>query len=195
MRQLIKKDLDELALLMPVITECEQKEFVGGLGNEMPSSNEVIGGWIDGVFITGVTWLIYNTSSFEVNCFYDYVNGGGKDKVLTKSQFNDIVATATKIESQNPYSVITGTIQIKDKEYITKTVSFYSDRTYDYALGTATLIYDKNGVAVGFQDAYDFDIQASGERALVDEIVTQAVGKLGDVVGANSYRLLYGIHQ
>ena len=49
----------------------------------------------------------------------------------------------------------------------------YSSKTYDYAIGSATL-YIQNGNAVGLYDYYDFDSKSWGARSFKAEIATRA---------------------
>lgn len=160
-----------MAKEMPVLTEQEMKECVGGSG--------------DGT--------IMRVSLFEVDCFYHFGTGSGSEMNLSESRFGDIVSSANELLKKDKSNLIaTSKKTIDGKVYTSKTISFYDDDVYDYAIGTATIIYDDKGKAVGFQDDYDFNT-AGAQRDDIAQFTTKLGKLIENISGAQSYKMSYGI--
>lgn len=112
---------------------------------------------------------------------------------LSESRFGDIVSSANELLKKDGSNLIaTSKKTIDGKEYTTKTISFYGDKVYDCAIGTATIIYDNQGKAVGFKDDYDFN-SAGADRDGIAKILTDLGQWIENNSGAASYKMSYGI--
>ncbi|HEX9503000.1 MAG TPA: hypothetical protein VF974_01595 [Patescibacteria group bacterium] len=83
-------------------------------------------------------------------------------------------------------------ITLNGHEYVVKTISFYSSDRYDKAFGTATMLYDPQGKAVGFYDKYDFDPKSWGDRSVSAETKTRMVFVASNFGGAKDFNVYYG---
>jgi RHS repeat-associated protein len=128
----------------------QQKPDLGRLGNKIRS---------------------YAGSDFSKGLFENYWLKKG-DYYLTQNTFEEVAAIADKAGAKD----IRGSeIIIDGKKYVVKVISFYGSDKYDKAFGSATLIYDQHGKAVGFYDKYDFDPKAWGDRSVSAETKTRLV--------------------
>jgi hypothetical protein len=128
-------------------------------------------------------------SDFAKDLFEQYWLGKG-DYWLSKKEFENVVLAAEKAGAKN----IPGTVVvIHGHEYIQKIISFYGSERYAKAFGTATMIYTKQGNAVGFFDTYDFDYRW-GQRTIGAELQTDAVNLASHYAGnASVYRIFYNM--
>lgn len=133
-------------------------------------------------------------SRFEVECFLQYWYAEG-DMELSDKRFEHIKNVVKTMEIDYKEGNL---IEINGDNYYKKTVSFYGDYVYNAALGTATVYFDKDGEMVGLYDVYDFDLQGfldKGARDLGPEIKTLMVAAAGELKGAKSFIISYGLYE
>lgn len=117
---------------------------------------------------------------------------GEGDLKLTGAQFSDIAAS---VDGVTPIT----TKNMGDN--VGKLFSFYSiNEGYAEAYGSAWVVYDNKGTAIGFRDYYDFDAQDYGTRGggsyggYIGEAKTRAVGNANNWFNggrAKSYHVYY----
>lgn len=127
-------------------------------------------------------------SEFSKDLFENYWQGKGTYYISTE-EFAKIVAAAEKAGAKNTPGV---KITLNGHEYVAKTISFYSSSRYDKAVGTATMLYDPNGNAVGFYDRYDFDPKSWGDRSISAESITRLVLAASAFSNAKDFNVYYG---
>lgn len=134
-------------------------------------------------------------SRFEVECFLQYWYGEG-DIELSKKRFEHI-RDAVKAMGVN-YMEGMNLVNIDGKTYYEKSVSFYNNSVYNYALGTATVYFDTDGEMVGLYDEYNFDPKAwfgEDSRNFSPEMITRIVNEIGEMKEAKSFTISYGIYK
>lgn len=120
-------------------------------------------------------------SEFEKKCFDHYWYGNGSKMILTENEWSGIKQHAELKYNENNIDSSSNSVSI----------SFYDNPTYNYALGTATVYFNK-GKAVGLTDRYDFNALEEGQRSEEAEKITNLINSLGNVYGANPYDIAYG---
>ena len=130
----------------------------------------------------------YAGSDFSKDLFENYWLAKGT-YYISEKEFTQIAAAAEKAGAKEVKGV---KINLNGHEYIAKTISFYGSAKYDKAFGTATMIYDLQGKAVGFYDKYDFDPKSWGDRSTSAEIKTRMVFAASIISKANDFNIYYG---
>jgi hypothetical protein len=121
--------------------------------------------------------------------FENYWQGKG-NMWLNTDEFNEVVSVA---ENAGAKDVPGRLILLHGHEYIAKTISFYKSNKYAKAFGTATLIYTKQGKAVGFYDGYDFDAKPWGQRSIKYESETRGVNIGSYFSNAKNFKIYYNM--
>ena len=78
-------------------------------------------------------------------------------------------------------------------QYYKQVINFYDYDNYNYALGSSTINFTEEGQAVGLYDVYDFNYGVEIKRDEWDNAITIAAGAIGELYGAVSYIMIYGI--
>lgn len=78
-------------------------------------------------------------------------------------------------------------------QYYKQVINFYDYDNYNYALGSSTINFTEEGQAVGLYDVYDFNYGVEIKRDTWNNVVTIAAGAIGELYGAVSYIMIYGI--
>ena len=127
-------------------------------------------------------------SDFSKDLFENFWLGKGSYYISDK-EFIEIVAAADKAGAANTKGV---KINLNGHEYVVKTISFYGSDKYDKAFGTATMLYDLQGKAVGFYDKYDFDPKSWNTRSFSAEAKTRLVFLASMISQAKDFKVFYG---
>lgn len=118
-------------------------------------------------------------SPVEFAMYDHYLDGNGSPFRLSSAQFQEVVREGRVVANL-------GTVTLADgSSAIALSLNLYSSKTYDFALGSATL-YVQNGRSVGMYDSYNFDAKPWGVRPLNAEASTRLVG------GGTNYPVCYG---
>lgn len=130
-------------------------------------------------------------SSISEAYFHRYWYAQG-NKVLSSSEFNDIIGSIGNSTSAN-----TSTVRINDKIYVKKTYNLEGNSTYRYVFGSTCYVYYDDNTPVGFKDDYDFNplpfTFGDNGRRIFNELLTRAMNILGPYYGAESYSIRYGV--
>ncbi|WP_459212002.1 RHS repeat-associated core domain-containing protein [Aquimarina rhabdastrellae] len=145
------------------------------------------------VLLIGSYSFIHNklNSDFSKDMFDNYWFSRG-DVNLTEEEFIDIVRTSKITDSQKPIR----RIQSDGNIIITRVHDFYNTK-YDLAFGNATIVYNEDNKPIGFYDEYDFNWNclfcSDNDRSIGSELKTRGVSIIGDIKGASSFKIKYGI--
>ena len=143
-------------------------------------------------------------SDFEKACFTQYWYAKG-DMVISENDWSGIKYAAQNALLKENWQVFKDSIEqhsiqnvhilinnqndtIKYYEYV---ISFYPYPDYNYALGSATVIFTEDGEAVGLYDIYDFN--SGPKRIDIHNKITATMEQLGRIFEAESYEIRYGI--
>jgi hypothetical protein len=127
-------------------------------------------------------------SSFEKELFERYWLAEG-DLQLPQAEFDQIAAGLGGLPILESYQIGTA-----NGLYFAHKFDFYSNPRYDAGLGSAWVIFDSSGRAVGLYDRYDFNPKPWGVRSVSAEMKTRGVNFSGRLAGAAPYQITYGTY-
>lgn len=127
-------------------------------------------------------------SSFEKQLFEAYWLAQG-DLQLSQAEFEQIAGSLEGLPILESYQ-----IGAANGVYFAHKFDFYSNPRYDAGLGSAWIIFDSSGRAVGLYDRYDFNPKSWGVRSVSAEVKTRGVNFMGRLAGAAPYRITYGTY-
>ena len=127
-------------------------------------------------------------SSFEKELFERYWLAEG-DLQLPQAEFDQIAAGLGGLPILESYQIGTA-----NGLYFAHKFDFYSNPRYDAGLGSAWVIFDSSGRAVGLYDRYDFNPKPWGVRSVSAEMKTRGVNFSGRLTGAAPYQITYGTY-
>jgi RHS repeat-associated protein len=122
-------------------------------------------------------------SEFERSLFRRYWTGGGAEYRLSSQRFAHIVS---EMERLGPDAILSSRPIIGEggtQMGVVKAVSFYGSPEYDYSLGSAYIIFDKGGKAIGLHDTYNFERAGRNPLAEIATVATRAAAEVEAVVG------------
>jgi len=127
-------------------------------------------------------------SDIEKDNFEQFWLGRG-DVTLTDEQFAMVVEAADATTIKDGYHIGT-----RNAAYFAYKFDFYNTQ-FDGLLGSAWIIFDKSGNAVGLYDRYDFNPKEWGERGIGAELKTRGVRVLDYYFGDSSmpFDIRYGV--
>ena len=146
---------------------------------------------------------VFNLSDFEEKCFSQYWYAKG-DLYLDENDWQGIKRIAESFVQQNDWESLKKkigknsmnieiTAQGDTIQYYKQVINFYDYDNYNYALGSSTINFTEEGQAVGLYDVYDFNYGVEIKRDEWDNAITIAAGVIGELYGAVSYIMIYGI--
>ena len=146
---------------------------------------------------------VFNLSDFEEKCFSQYWYAKG-DLYLDENDWQGIKRIAESFVQQNDWESLKKkigknsmnieiTAQGDTIQYYKQVINFYDYDNYNYALGSSTINFTEEGQAVGLYDVYDFNYGVEIKRDTWNNVVTIAAGAIGELYGAVSYIMIYGI--
>lgn len=127
-------------------------------------------------------------SSFEKELFEAYWLAQG-DLQLSQAEFEQITGSLEGPPVLESYQIGTA-----NGMYVAHKFDFYNNPRYDAGLGSAWVIFDSSGRAVGLYDRYDFNAKPWGVRSASAEVQTRGVNALGRFFGAAPYQITYGTY-
>ena len=146
---------------------------------------------------------VFNLSDFEEKCFSQYWYAKG-DLYLDENDWQGIKRIAESFVQQNDWESLKKkigknsmnieiTAQGDTIQYYKQVINFYDYDNYNYALGSSTINFTEEGQAVGLYDVYDFNYGVEIKRDEWDNAITIAAGVIGELYGAVSYIMIYGV--